>query len=59
MTWGRFERFALDGPDKGWIAALFWPQFLASMLYLILAPMRDLWWSASQRLKRPRRIAKA
>jgi hypothetical protein len=43
LTWGRFERYALDGPDD-WTFVLFWPQFLAAMLYLILAPMRD-WWN--------------
>lgn len=41
MTWGRFERFALDGPDSTFIAALFWPQFLASLVYLLVAPLKQ------------------
>lgn len=41
FTWGKFERFALDGSGRDWMTVLFWPEFLAMILYLILAPIRD------------------
>lgn len=41
MTWGKFERFALEGPDREWIAMLFWPQFVAELVYLIAEPIRN------------------
>lgn len=41
MTWARFERFALDGPDREWISILFWPQFLAELAYLAACPIHD------------------
>lgn len=47
MTWGKFERFALEGPDREWISMLFWPQFIAEMAFLIAAPIRD--WSCRKR----------
>jgi hypothetical protein len=43
MTWGRFERFVFDGPEREWVFILFWPQFVAAMAYLITAPLRE-WW---------------
>lgn len=52
MTWERFERFALRGPDREWVARLFWPWFIAEMAYLVMAPIRE-WY-----LGRPEPITK-
>jgi hypothetical protein len=41
ITWAKFEHFALDGPDNKLLDCLFWPQFIAQMLYLIFSPLRS------------------
>ena len=51
MNWGRFERFALDGSDSEWLAILFWPQLIAALLYLVVAPIRERWLDASQKVR--------
>jgi hypothetical protein len=40
MTWGRFERYALEGFDD-WREYLFWPHFLLMLAYLVAAPIHD------------------
>lgn len=41
MTWGRFERFALDGYEGKNIYLMVWPMFIAELVYLVAAPIRD------------------
>lgn len=42
MTYARFERFVLNGPDSDrWMVLLFWPHFLALMAFLVIAPIHD------------------
>lgn len=40
MTWPELERYAFDGAGN-WTDRLFWPRFVATLIVVIVGPIRD------------------